>query len=240
MKCLCALCEEFFEHDFIAECQSHPEIQIIRCEADGFALLHAATMHRPQLVIADLLLKGVDGLMASEMLRLAGHTMPIYMLGAFCSDDLLNRFNHFGTFNFLQKPLSTKTLFAQIKKHIPSQNFQNLNIETVKSLLDDLGLSSNLKGYVQLQWAIAIAAKQQHFLEAPSRLLYPVVAQKTASTAVGVERNIRTAIEWLWNNQNPSTLYQLFGNTIPEDRGKPTNMAFIAWATDALLISKRA
>ena len=60
-----------------------------------------------------------------------------------------------------------------------------------------------------------------------------------ALTGVGlaptsVERLIRHAIESAWLRGDMEQQYALFGNTVDEQRGKPTNGEFIARVTEAL------
>lgn len=61
-----------------------------------------------------------------------------------------------------------------------------------------------------------------------TRTLYPAVAKKFKTTVSRVERAIRHAIETSFNNLDPDTMYDIFGNTISYNKGKPTNSHFIA------------
>lgn len=65
-----------------------------------------------------------------------------------------------------------------------------------------------------------------------TKILYPTIAKKYQTTASRVERAIRHAIEVAWNRGNTDTLYELFGYTISNGKGKPTNSEFIALIAD--------
>jgi hypothetical protein len=67
-----------------------------------------------------------------------------------------------------------------------------------------------------------------------TKILYPSVAKKYATTTSRVERAIRHAIEVAWDRGDVDTLNSYFGYTIQNNRGKPTNSEFIAMIADNL------
>ena len=54
------------------------------------------------------------------------------------------------------------------------------------------------------------------------------------TTASRVERAIRHAIEVAWSRGKLDTLDQLFGYTVSNGKGKPTNSEFIALIADTI------
>lgn len=69
--------------------------------------------------------------------------------------------------------------------------------------------------------------------------LYPTVAAMNGTTPSRVERAIRHAIELAWNRGKLETLNSLFGYTIQNDKGKPTNSEFIAIIADKLRLERK-
>lgn len=67
-----------------------------------------------------------------------------------------------------------------------------------------------------------------------TKVLYPSVAKKYATTTSRVKRAIRHAIEVAWDRGDVDTLNSYFGYTIQNNRGKPTNSEFIAMIADNL------
>ena len=71
-------------------------------------------------------------------------------------------------------------------------------------------------------------------LNAVTKILYPSVAKKFATTASRVERAIRHAIEVAWDRGDLETLQKYFGYTVSNTKGKPTNSEFIAMIADRI------
>ena len=67
-----------------------------------------------------------------------------------------------------------------------------------------------------------------------TKVLYPTVAKKHQTTASRVERAIRHAIEVAWSRGKLDTLDDLFGYTVSNGKGKPTNSEFIALIADTI------
>ena len=71
-------------------------------------------------------------------------------------------------------------------------------------------------------------------LNAVTKVLYPTVAKHHQTTASRVERARRHAIEVAWSRGKLDTLDELFGYTVSNGKGKPTNSEFIALIADTL------
>ena len=85
-----------------------------------------------------------------------------------------------------------------------------------------------------------MAVDDMEVLNAITKILYPTVAKKTQTTSSRVERAIRHAIEVAWSRGKLDTLEALFGYTVSNGKGKPTNSEFIALVADTIrLKSKR-
>ena len=76
--------------------------------------------------------------------------------------------------------------------------------------------------------------KDNEIINSVTKVLYPSVAKRYATTTSRVERAIRHAIEVAWDRGDIDTLNSYFGYTIQNSRGKPTNSEFIAMIADNL------
>ena len=72
-----------------------------------------------------------------------------------------------------------------------------------------------------------------------SKVLYPGIAKKYHTTASRVERAIRHAIEVAWGRGKMDTIDEMFGYTVSNYKGKPTNSEFIALVTDRIRLQMK-
>ena len=76
--------------------------------------------------------------------------------------------------------------------------------------------------------------KDRELINMVTKQLYPSVAKKHGTSPSRVERAIRHAIEVAWSRADTDTLDEVFGFTINQAKGKPTNSEFIAMISDNL------
>ena len=109
----------------------------------------------------------------------------------------------------------------------------------VTSVIHEIGVPANIKGYQYLREAIMIAVDDMDVINAVTKVLYPEVAKRFSTTPSRVERAIRHAIEVAWDRGDLETLQKYFGYTVSNSKGKPTNSEFIAMIADRLVLEMR-
>ncbi len=82
--------------------------------ADGAAAAEALRATRPDLVVLDLRMPGVDGLGVVEALRMWGERVPILMISGFGTVETAVRALHLGADDFLTKPVEPDVLSARV------------------------------------------------------------------------------------------------------------------------------
>lgn len=83
-----------------------------------------------------------------------------------------------------------------------------------------------------------MSVNDMEMLGAVTKILYPAIAKKHNTTSSRVERAIRHAIEVAWSRGRIETIDELFGYTINEGKGKPTNSEFIALIADRIRLNQ--
>lgn len=122
----------------------------------------------------------------------------------------------------------------------PKERLQKLELESeITELLHEIGIPAHIKGYMYLRTAILETYLNVDFLGQITKVLYPEIAKKYATTASRVERAIRHAIEVAWNRGNIDAIDDIFGYTISASKAKPTNSEFIAMISDKLRLEHR-
>jgi two-component system response regulator (stage 0 sporulation protein A) len=143
----------------------------------------------------------------------------------------------------LPKPLSYPSLCEHVSSIVSgrtrggegngSDNTPDIETQVTK-IIHQIGVPAHIKGYQYLRTAIMMTIADNEIINSVTKILYPSVAKKYATTTSRVERAIRHAIEVAWDRGDIDTLNSYFGYTIQNNRGKPTNSEFIAMIADNL------
>lgn len=107
-------------------------------------------------------------------------------------------------------------------------------IETkIKKYLLSLGFQPNLKGYRLLAKLIGYAFDGKDVL--PLKYAgYAWLANDFGVDSASVEKDIQNAISAAWLRGDVDTLYREFGETLDENKGKPTNKQFVLTALERI------
>lgn len=103
----------------------------------------------------------------------------------------------------------------------------------IKLYLLKLGFQPNLKGYHLLARLIALAAEEEVIMPL-KHFGYRRLAEEFGVGAASVEKDIQNAISAAWLRGDVNVLYAEFGETLDEDKGKPTNKQFVLTALERL------
>lgn len=105
--------------------------------------------------------------------------------------------------------------------------------KTVKTYLLSLGFQPNLKGYHLLAKLIMTAHDGGQIIPLKYRG-YVELSNKYGVSVASVEKDIQNAISAAWLRGDIDALYREFGETLDEDKGKPTNKQFVLTALERL------
>ena len=123
---------------------------------------------------------------------------------------------------------------------IPAKEEKIRDLEKdVTDMIHEIGVPAHIKGYQYLREAIMMSVEDSEMLGSVTKILYPTIAKKFQTTPSRVERAIRHAIEVAWSRGKMETLDALFGYTVSNGKGKPTNSEFIALIADRIRLCYR-
>ena len=137
---------------------------------------------------------------------------------------------------YLDKPIDKETLFETESEDTKRHSLE----ERVTEIIHEIGVPAHIKGYQYLREAIIMSVNDMEMLNSITKILYPEIAKKYQTTSSRVERAIRHAIEVAWSRGKMDTFDELFGYTINNGKGKPTNSEFIALITDKMRLQMNA
>lgn len=98
----------------------------------------------------------------------------------------------------------------------------------IRQILLNMGAPDHLLGHAYVIEAITLVAEDRTYIRNITFGLYPQIAARFDTTAGRVERAIRSLIEVTWTRGNLEMLEKYFGSTTSPNKGKPTNVEFIA------------
>ena len=217
----------------------------------------------PDILILDLIMPHMDGFGVLETLnsvQLVNYPRVI-MTSAIGQDSIIQKAMTLGAQYYLVKPVNMNLLIKRINQLdiaaaevvMPSREQTNLKRSLVlrdsllnndleidiTNLIHEVGVPAHIKGYQYLRDAISLVVANMDLLGAVTKELYPTVASMNNTNPSRVERAIRHAIELEWNRGKLETLDALFGYTVQNDKGKPTNSEFIAIIADKLRLERK-
>ncbi len=129
--------------------------------------------------------------------------------------------------------VNNQEIIEDHKNNVSPSKLRNLE-SRVTSILIEMGVPANIRGYNYMRESIIMAIENKDVLNYITKELYPEIAKKCDTTPSRVERAIRHAIEVAWSRGNIKAKESLFSYTICSNKGKPTNGEFIALIADKL------
>jgi two-component system response regulator (stage 0 sporulation protein A) len=234
------------------------DIEVAGVCHDGIEALAKIAELEPDIVILDGIMPKLDGLGVLE--RLGQKANPeknplVVMLSAMTQEKITRRALDLGAVYYIAKPFDLEALATRLRqlKEQPTSSDKNkkgiagfragneMDLEVrVTNILIEIGVPAHIRGYNYMREAIILAVQNIDVLNYITKELYPTVAKKCNTSSSRVERAIRHAIEVAWSRGEVSAIDSLFGYTISNNKGKPTNSEFIALIADRLRLELKA
>ena len=209
---------------------------------DGPALLEEIRQLKPDIVLMELYMPGIDGIGVMNSIQNSRMPMPMFIVTAsFATPTLEREILGAGAAYFVLTPYDKNDMINRLiniysirGQHLrEEQRHPGLRVE-VTEILHQIGVPAHIKGYHYLRDSIIMAIEDPEIINAVTKQLYPNVAKEYNTTSSRVERAIRHATEVAWDRGDVDVLNSYFGYTIHNTRGKPTNSEFIAMISDKL------
>lgn len=237
--------------------KSDKELTLVGKANNGEEMYQIIKNKEPDVVLLDLIMPKMDGLSVMEEVR-KNKNLKKYpsfiIITAVGQEQITEDAFRKGASYYIMKPFHNATVLNRIKfiqNEVQSDNkvgntVINLkdtaenNLENqVTNMIHEIGIPAHIKGYHYLRDAIIMAVEDMDVLNAITKILYPTVAKKHQTTSSRVERAIRHAIEVAWSRGKLDILDNLFGYTVSNGKGKPTNSEFIALVADTIRLEQK-
>ncbi len=236
------------------------ELDVVGTAKNGEEACEMIRTKEPDIVLLDIVMPKLDGLGVMDRTNrdktIRKH--PNYIIiSAIGQENVTEDAFRLGASYYLMKPFDQSALIDRIKyvksavgrkvsdakTGIVYENAREVrehDLETdVTNMIHEIGVPAHIKGYQYLREAIIMSVNDIEMLNSITKILYPTIAKKYQTTSSRVERAIRHAIEVAWSRGKMDTIDELFGYTIHNGKGKPTNSEFIALIADKIRLDYR-
>ena len=243
------------------------DMEVMAVAKDGKEAVELISIMKPDIAILDVIMPHLDGLGVLERINESGMEKKptCIMLSAVGQEKITQNAINLGAQYYIIKPFEISVLIKrirEIKLYQPMGNkvsFINKEIrapyieiqqEKIKSsdnlealvtnIIHEVGVPAHIKGYQYLREAIMMVVNDIDIINQITKQLYPEIANKYRTTPSRVERAIRHAIEVAWGRGQVETVESIFGYTVSNSKGKPTNSEFIAMIADKLRLELKS
>ena len=236
------------------------EIELVGKADDGEKIYTIIKEKQPDIVLLDLIMPKLDGLTVMEKVSMdkSIKKQPKFIIiTAIGQEGITEDAFGLGANYYIMKPFDHDVVLSRVKRlggkrgtaekaaaKLPTKESEGKSVEKnlendVTEIIHDVGVPAHIKGYQYLRDAIMMSVNDVEMMNSITKILYPTIAKKHKTTASRVERAIRHAIEVAWTRGNVETIDDLFGYTVNNGKGKPTNSEFIALISDKIRLKYR-
>lgn len=215
-----------------------PSVQL-EAVHDGVTLLRRVEDRQPELVILNLMLPHKDGLAAFAAIRAMDLPVQpqVMVLSGYLTARMQEELCQLRPCFFTALPCDLQALTQHIQiccrelVFAPVRRREDADTERCR-LLRELGLAMHCKGFSYIRYGLQLLVEEASLGLCVTKWLYPAIAAHYQTTAVNVERAIRSAIHSAWQRKGYLLQHQLF-------RERPTNSELFAVAEEYLRQEQR-
>ena len=234
--------------------ENTPGLNVVGTANDGMSAVQMILEKKPDVVLLDLVLTKLDGLSVIERVKSSPdmNKTGFIVLSSICKESLMEKVFDVGADYYILKPFDYDAIVLRIEHVYAAKNNQVFDTtkgrvyennknksevaleNDVTNIIHEIGVPAHIKGYQYLRDAIMMSVNDSEMLNSITKLLYPTIAKQHKTTPSRVERAIRHAIEVAWSRGKMDTIDELFGYTVNNGKGKPTNSEFVALIADKI------
>ena len=222
--------------------------QVLGTANDGEQAISMVLERKPKILVLDLMLKKQDGISVLKAISAMEQKPVVLATSGFITDYVASAAANLGARYLMLKPCDMTALVERLEeirggenlRRAPSRPLSQTSIETmVTGIIHEIGVPAHIKGYQYLRTSILLTVERPELMHSVTKELYPTVAKMYKTTSSRVERAIRHAIEVAWDRGDTEVLNSIFGYTVANTKGKPTNSEFIAMIADKMRLNKK-
>lgn len=232
------------ENSVEAESLSALGYRVLPTERNGVDALKSIADNKPQVILSEAFLPQLD--FCGMLAKLKRYPGVLICISSCANDKLAARlmkkgadyfFIHSGDSTYLARVIDefVEEKIEQSTIQLNSTAYDKFLAEdSIVEMLNYLGMPTNLLGYNYIRKSILLGLEDESILKSITKGLYYAIADAFQTTPNSVERAMRTAIGTAWTRGDCEAQLAVFGYTISDDKGKPTNSEFLTKIVDQL------
>lgn len=234
--------------------KSQEDFEVVGVAYDGEEAYNMIAETKPDVALVDIVMPKRDGLAVLKKLSEEKFDKRIeyVAMSVTSSERIIDSALKLGAEYFLLKPQSPEAIADTIRSIKANEESHTVKESAAKTLVQkpetkefdleelvtdyihELGVPAHIKGYQYIRSAIIMVVNNMELLNYITKQLYPTIAKQYRTTSSRVERAIRHSIEVAWDRGKPEVMNDIFGYTVSNTKGKPTNSEFIAMVADRI------
>ena len=133
----------------------------------------------------------------------------------------------------LTQNILTSVLFSVLENRSKQISYNEVDKEII-NLLNNVNINKKHKGYKMLKDAVKMVCLNNGIVECLLKIIYPAIAANNNTSHYCVERNIRTALKYIYTFTSPEMLKKTFGNNIDLNK-QITNLEAITTLSETVM-----
>lgn len=232
------------DNDIVAEMleeivRSEDEFELVGITCNGQDAISLIREKEPDVMLLDVVMPAGGGLDVLSSFRGDSTIKTKFIMVSAIGDEKITKDAFaMGATYYIMKPFKAGNVIRRIKNIMREPETEEIKVKKqeldkiITNSLVTLGVPAQLNGYKYLRVAIRMVVEDPKVVSAVTKKIYPVIADMYGASAPSVERAIRHAVEVSWNRGNVQEIDRMFGYTINQEKGKPTNSEYIAMIAD--------
>ena len=208
---------------------------------EGARALERLRRERPDVLILDLMIPGMQGLELLKTVRTEGLCGVVIVASAFYSNYVMDAIQRYQVDYAVRKPCSVQFVIDLLDDMLAVPELIVTGSpdpeSVVASMLLALNMPSHRKGFRYLRMGILMCA-QDPTLQVTKRV-YPEIAKEFGTSKQAVEKAIRAVIDVAWKNRNDNMWRQYFPAAADGKIPKPTNTQFLFRLAEAMELGRQ-
>ena len=212
----------------------------VRTAQEGREALQLMLDFKPDIVVLDMMLPGLDGISILQEAADRGIRPVVLAVTKYASDYLVNAAGRLDVAYMMVKPCDVEAVAARIAELMQLRSPAERSVQdprvAASNMLLAMGISTKLRGYGYLREAIAETVHNPG--QMVTKELYPKVGKRCDANAVQVERSIRSAIAKAWQQRDEAVWRQVFQVSPGSVPARPTNAVFISGVAERIVLEE--